>query len=81
MRIIENHCVGCETCTLGLGCSQLNVLVIYCDICGDSDAKYHIDDLDYCEECANQYLDDLFHDSFTVKEKADIIDVSYEENE
>jgi len=81
MRKIENHCVGCETCTLGLGCSLLNVLVFYCDVCGDPDAKYHIDGMDYCENCAHEYLDGLFHDVFSITEKAEIVSADYEENE
>lgn len=81
MKRIENHCVGCETCTLGYGCSQLNVVIFYCDECGDPDAKYRIDNRDYCEECAEKYLDSIFHCINSIREKAEILDVEFEENE
>ena len=76
MRRIENQCVGCETCTLGSGCSLLHVVVYSCDRCGD-DAEYHIDGLDYCTECAEEYLNSLFH-SLDIEEKAEVIDASIE---
>jgi len=73
---IENQCVGCETCTLGSGCSLLHVQCIYCDECGSDEAKYHIENMDYCEECANKYLDELFHDISSVEEKAELLDLN-----
>lgn len=74
MREIENQCVGCETCTLGNGCSLLRVEVFTCDICGDS-AKYRIDNADYCDECAGRFLNDLFNE-LPVTEKAEALDVN-----
>ena len=74
MRTVENQCVGCETCTLGSGCSLLRVEVFTCDVCGD-DADYHIGGKDYCEECENKYLNDRF-DELAVTEKAEVLDIN-----
>lgn len=78
MQTVENQCVGCETCTLGMGCSLRHVIISTCDECGLDDAKYHIDGKDYCEECADKYLNQLFIDSFSIPQKAEIIDVTFE---
>ena len=72
----EDQCVGCETCTLGNGCPLKNVTVITCDRCGD-DAVCRIDDSDYCADCANEYLDQVFEESFTIQEKSDLLGCSY----
>ena len=74
MREIENQCVGCETCTLGSGCPLLRVEVITCDVCGD-EAKYSIDDQDYCADCAAERLKEIF-DSLSIEEQAEVLDVN-----
>jgi len=76
MRTIENQCVGCETCTLGSGCPLLKVEVIECDSCGDP-AEYHIDDSDYCERCAIEYLNRIFNEC-TIDEMAEMLDCHFE---
>ena len=75
MRNIENQCVGCETCTLGSGCSLLHVEVDTCDICDDT-AECSLDGKDYCVECANEYLNELFNE-LSITEKAEAMGVSY----
>ena len=76
MLRIENQCVGCETCTLGSGCSLLNVWVYECDECGE-DAAYRIDGVDYCENCARKMLEDTIAEC-TIDEMADMLDLKIE---
>jgi len=78
VRRIENECVDCETCTLGSGCPLLRVEVIECDNCGEP-ADYHIEDSDYCESCAIDYLKDLFTESFSVGQMAEVLDCEFED--
>lgn len=76
MRKYENHCVGCPTemgC-LGSSCIYMNVPVDYCDQCDSEDAEYTIDGEDYCEDCAKEYLQEVF-DDLTISEKAEALDV------
>lgn len=78
MLIIEDQCVGCETCTLGHGCPLLHVTYYMCDNCKESEAIYRIDGTDYCETCAEEYLDNLFHEIDTISEKAEVIGINCE---
>lgn len=77
MKVIENNCVGCDTCTLGNGCSLLNVVTNICDTCGD-EASFHIEESDLCYDCANEYLNNIW-DTLSIKEKANAIDIDYTE--
>ena len=74
----EDQCVGCEICTLGNGCPLKRVMTILCDQCGD-DAICRIDDTDLCAECADQLLNQTFDESFTIREKAEMLDSNYQE--
>lgn len=75
MTRIENMCVGCETCTLGHGCELLRVKIIECDTCGcEDDVMYRIGDQDYCESCANDFLNGIFAVEYSVTQKAELLD-------
>ena len=80
MRRYENDCVGCppDMGCLGRACPYANVPYDYCDICGSDDAKYRINDEDYCEECVKAYLQDAF-DELTILEKAEALDIDVRE--
>ena len=80
MLITRNECVGCETCTLGFGCPLLNVRYRFCDVCDPDDeeeAVYNIDGQDTCEDCAYEYLKELFN-GCTIEEQADALGVQFE---
>lgn len=74
MRKIENHCVGCGLPCLGKSCRYVDVPVYYCDQCGGENAEYEIDGEDYCEDCAKEYLQDVF-DDLTTTEKAEALKI------
>lgn len=76
MRKYENQCVECPP---WMGCNEsvcpyANVAIDYCDQCGVDGAKYRINGDDYCEDCANEYLQEVF-DDLTTSEKADILNI------
>lgn len=49
MRELENYCVGCPQGCIHCG-REVDVEVVYCDVCGDSDdVMYEYDGMDYCE--------------------------------
>ena len=78
MRKIENECVGCppHMGCLGSTCPYKNVERIICDDCGyecDEDC-YIIDEKDYCEECALNYIQSVF-DDLTLCEKAEALNI------
>ncbi len=70
---IEDHCVGCprEIGCLGQLCPYQNVEVHYCDICGDESPEYMVEDKEYCESCAEDYVDGYFK-GLTISEKMEI---------
>lgn len=76
MQYID-ECVDCprEIGCMGDACPYKNVPVVYCDQCGYEKAEYHIDGEDFCEECAEEYLQ-CQYDGLTVMEKADLLDVT-----
>lgn len=81
MKKLENQCVGCPTemgC-LASACRYRNVPVYYCDICGDY-ATYQLKDEDYCEDCMEKYLQDLFND-LSIEEQAELLDVDLSRND
>ena len=47
----------------------------YCDKCKTAYAEYRIDDEDYCEECAAEYLKEVFND-LAIFEQAEALDIS-----
>ena len=77
MRKSENLCVGCETCTLGSACSLLHASVAVCDICGDDNAQFVIDDREMCFDCAYEYLNDAFAE-LDMDEKAKALGARFE---
>ena len=53
----ENHCVDCDIPCIGSSCSNKDVLVYYCDSCGDEidfDEVYEVDGDDLCEDCLKE---------------------------
>lgn len=69
----ENQCVGCDLPCLYHSCPYYEIEVPYCDTCGD-EADYHIEDNDYCEECAKSHLTLLFT-TYSIAEQAEILDL------
>lgn len=74
----ENQCVDCAVpgypC-LGSSCPRRNVPVYYCDKCGEEcDELVEIDGEHYCEECATDYLKEMF-DDLNLWEQAELLDV------
>lgn len=80
MRKYENECVGCppERGCLGSQCPYVDVPRDYCDLCGTEGATYRIDGEDYCEDCAKEFLRDMF-DNLTITEKAEILGIDISE--
>ena len=75
----ENHCCDCAVpgypC-LGIGCPRVNVPVYYCDICDNATyAEYDIAGEHYCEDCAKDYLREIFKD-LTLSEQAEVLNIS-----
>ena len=77
MRRYENECVGCppEMGCIGIACPYRNVMVNYCDICGE-EARYKIYDEDYCEDCAEKFLQEEFG-QLTISEKAGLLGIEF----
>lgn len=74
---IENRCVGCRLPCIYNACPYYNVEVHYCDFCEDEGIEYIIDGIELCENCAEQYLQEIF-DCMTIDERADILKVDYQ---
>lgn len=73
---MEDYCVGCtpDLPCIGEACPyKYPIGVRYCDQCGEV-ADYIIEDEDYCEDCAKQYLNSQFND-LTVSEMAELLDI------
>lgn len=77
MKKIESFCVSCGLPCLGRACPNHSGTVYYCDECGDY-AKYQIENNDYCESCAKEYIQEAF-DDLTMSEKAELLDISLHE--
>ncbi len=73
-RKIETECVSCQLPCLGKSCPYYEVEVAYCDDCGE-EAKYEIEGDDYCQDCAEKYLEECFN-NLSIKDKADCLDIS-----
>ncbi len=81
MKETRDECVGCPPgmgC-MGRSCPYANVEVTICDKCRE-DAAYNIDGEDFCEDCAQKYLTELFQ-SLSLQEQAELLDVELEELE
>lgn len=78
MKAIENHCVDCGLPCLGKSCPYIDVLVYYCDDCGEDGATYRIDGNDCCEECAKSRIEEAWND-LTLSEKAELLNISFSE--
>lgn len=77
---IENHCVNCDLPCLGNSCSYRNAEVLYCDICGDVEVAYRIENEDYCKECAEKYLSEVFNE-LSLEERAEVLGICIQDKE
>ncbi len=75
MLKIENWCVDCGFPCLRGACKNYNVHVYYCDQCKEACAEFRIDGEDYCEDCAKEYIKDIF-DELYITEQAKILEIS-----
>lgn len=77
MRVEENRCIGCD---LEMCCSEEcnygNLNSYYCDHCNGR-AKYRIDGIDLCEECADKYCANILND-FTIEERCELLQLYFE---
>ena len=55
----ENHCVDCGLPCLGSVCPHRNVIVYYCDLCGDE-----ISDEDVYEDCGEDLCESCLKERF-----------------
>ena len=54
----ENRCCECDLPCMGNLCPNRNVIVLYCDCCGDEcDTLYHFNGEHYCADCVLQELE------------------------
>lgn len=74
----ESDCVDCGLPCLGKMCPHWERVYCECDSCGSEDAIYHIDDSDYCENCAREYMNEEWL-SKTNEQKAKSLQDYYEE--
>lgn len=58
----ENQRVICpdEMRCLGKRCPYINVPMYYCDSCGLENVEYKIDGKDFCLDCADEYVREIF---------------------
>lgn len=59
---------------MGSACKYKDVRVYYCDQCKTAYAKYRINDKDYCEECAEEYIQGIF-DDLILSEQAELLGI------
>lgn len=78
MTKVESHCVGCKDMglpCLGNSCPNKTAEVTYCDRCDRSVAECHFEGFDYCKDCAEEKLVELFSD-LNIYEKAAALDIN-----
>ncbi len=81
MIILEDKCVSCGLPCVGHSCDYYVAReVCYCDCCCEEVAIKNIDGKNMCKECAEQYLDNAFHD-LSIEEKAEALDIDCTEVE
>lgn len=68
MRKNESQCVDCGLPCIGSKCPNYAATVVYCDNCGWAGAEYQVDDLDLCEDCLGDYLEETFK-NMTISER------------
>lgn len=74
----EDECCGCAVPAypcIGLSCPRRNVPYYYCDKHDNEEALYHGENADYCERCADAYLQEIFND-LTIFEKAELLNIT-----
>lgn len=75
---IESECVDCQLPCIKSKCPYRRVERIVCDVCVEEIAEYIIDGEEYCEQCAEEYLNNTF-DGLSLSEKAKALDVQLKE--
>ena len=74
MLVIEDHCVNCQIPCINCGLKHQEVIRCDANLC-DNRAHYTVTgdvDGDFCEECLEQLLDDIFAD-MSISEKFDLL--------
>lgn len=71
-------CVDCALPCLGNTCPYNHVTVYTCDVCGEENAEYCLDDKDVCKECAKEILKEHF-DELTIFEQASMLNIGLSE--
>lgn len=74
----ESDCVDCGLPCFGRSCPHWERVYFECDSCGNEDAIYHIDDGDYCEDCAIKLMNEEWF-AKTNEQKAKALQDDYEE--
>ena len=78
-KMVENKCVDCGLPCLLDSCPYYKKEISHCDYCG-YDAIYRYDGEDYCEECIDRLLQNLF-DEFNIMDKAEMLGVEIQKIE
>ena len=50
----------------------------YCDQCGET-AHFEYQGVDYCMECAEKFLQEVFNEDFNFQEKAEMVGVDFKD--
>lgn len=79
MKKIESNCYDCGLPCLRETCTHYQMTTNCCDICGEY-AYLRLDGLDYCDQHARKYLQDVF-DSMSILEKAEALHIDTKLNE
>ena len=77
-RKIENGCVNCGLPCLHHLCKYYRMESAYCDQCGET-AHFEYQGVDYCMECAEKFLQEVFNDDFNFQEKAEMVGVDFKD--
>lgn len=72
----ENHCIGCQLPCIYTSCPHYSVEVHYCDKCKKKEAICIIDGDDYCDEHAEEYMQDILNE-MSLQEKADVLSLEF----
>lgn len=68
----ETDCLGCGLPCLGYTCPHYKMIYAECDLCGNDDAKYELNDEHLCDDCVKLVLRDEWNKNSDI-EKADIL--------
>lgn len=77
MKRIEKNCVDCGQPCLHEGCRYYETETAYCDFC-ENKADFCIDNDDYCENCARQFLLNIFQEE-SIPAQAEMLGMNIKE--